>query len=70
MGSFILVGLALLVLFALIIARPSEPEVETVIIALPKMPPRSNPLATTATVIVVIVILLLLLERINTSSGM
>lgn len=69
MESFILVGLALLVIGALLVTRPSEPEVETVIIALPKTPPRSNPLATTATVLAIIIILLLLLERINSGSG-
>ena len=70
MESFILVGLAQLVIGALLVTRPSEPEVETVIIALPRTPPRSSPLATAATVITVLVILLLLLERINRGSGM
>ncbi len=63
MESFILVGLALLVLFAFGATRQSEPEVETLIITLPKTPPRSNPLVTIATVIIVIGLLIVLLLK-------
>lgn len=62
MESFILVGLALLVLLALLVTRRSEPDVETYIITLPKTPPRSNPLGTIVTVIVIVGILAALIR--------
>jgi hypothetical protein len=62
MESFILVGLALLVLFAALVTQRSEPEVETYIITLPKAPPRSNPLGTIVMVIVIVGILAVLIR--------
>jgi uncharacterized protein HemY len=70
MGSFILVGLALLVTLAITVAYAQEPESDTIVIRLPKQPPRQSVFGTFATLVVVLLIVLYFLQHVSINASM